>query len=490
MNFLNTKFLSSSLAFCKILQKSDCDFQGVEIDSRKSLQDKIFFAIKGNRFDGHDFLSSALDKGAKAFIVSDLEKSRFLLESKSISVLLVPDTVKALAELAHKWRKKLKLTVIGITGSCGKTSVCSFTKTLLSDLSPYASPKSYNNTIGVSLSLLAVKKEKALLIQEIGTNKPGEIAFLTKLSEPDISAVTMVGASHLEGLKDLTGVAEEKKQIYLKSPSAVWVFNKDNPWTKAIAKECYKLRSFTKESLTFKQKPPAPFIKKNKSLFSFSSKELDADLSFQIIKQEKSFTQLKGRISGFEFKTRLPFLGKESVENLMCASTIALAMGIPPKRIAEKLMECRKAKGRQESFLLKEKGIKVCFDAYNANPSSMAFFTNYCEQLSEGKNRILILGDMKELGEQTEYYHKELALNRAVLSSRVVFFVGEQAFLIGEEMKKNNYQGFYKAFKTYTKELSLLVKEHWKKEDFIGIKASRSLALEQVFFDLTGKKIL
>ena len=464
-------FLSSSLSSCKVLQEGSFSFEGIEIDSRKALKNKIFFAIKGDRFDGHDFLVPALDKGAKAFIVSDLEKARFLLDHKNISVFLVPDTMKALTELAHEWRKKLQLRVIAITGSSGKTSVCAFTKTLISDFDPYASPKSYNNKIGVSLSLLAVKKPKAILIQEIGTNQPGEIAFLTKLCQPDISALTMVGASHLEGLKNLVGVAKEKKQIYLNSPSAFWIFNKDNPWTKSIANECYELRKSNKE----------------KKILSFSAK--GSDVSFQSFPQEnKKSLLLKGKISDFEFKKEVPFF--THAENLMCASTIALALGVSPQRIVDLLPECQLPKGRQESFLLKDKKIEIYFDAYNANPSSMAFFFSHLEQLSEGENRFLILGDMKELGGQTEFYHKELASHKVVLQSRVVCFVGEQAVLIEKELKKNNYQGFFKAFESCNEELSEFVKKYGKAQDIIGMKASRSLGLERVFFDITGKRIL
>ena len=470
MSFFNTGFLVASLSHCKVLQQSDFPVEGVGIDARKDLKNKVFVAIKGHRFDGHDFLSLALNQGAKAFIVSDLEKSRFLLEHKNVSLFLVPDTVAALVELARSWRKKQELQVIGITGSNGKTSVCSFTKTLLSDLSPFVSPKSYNNAIGVSLSLLSVLRKKAWLIQEIGTSQPGEIAFLTELCQPDISVVTMVGASHLEGLKSLDGVAKEKKNIYLKKALAVGVFNKDNPWTKSMAEDFSRLGT-------------------QSTVFSFSSKEPDANVSLKIIKQDKDSFKIQGRIGDFKSTAVVPLFGKESLENLMCASTIALAVGIAPKRIWDKLPECHNPKGRQEKFILKEKDISICFDAYNANPTSMDFFLDYCEKSSLGKNRLLVLGDMKELGCHTEKYHKDLAFNKTLLSSRGVFFVGEQGFLMAKELKKNQYQGIFKAFKAYSPQLSCLLKEQWQKGDFIGIKASRSLALEQLFFDLTGKKI-
>lgn len=478
MSALRTDFLISALSGCKVLQKPEFQFEGVGIDSRKNLKDKIFFAIKGCRFDGHDFLDSALSQGAKAFVVSDLEKARFLLEHKKIGLLLVQDTVVALTQLARSWRQELELKVIGVTGSSGKTSVCFFSKTLISDLSPFVSPKSYNNALGVSLSLLGVSKKESVLIQEIGTNQPGEIAFLTELCQPDISVVTMVGASHLEGLKSLEGVAQEKKNIYLKSPSALWIFNKDNIWTKSMADGLYRPR---REGV---------FSKRGQTLFSFSSKDTEVDVSLRLLQQEKDYFIVQGHIGAFKSKAKIPLFGKENLENLMAAAAIALAMGIPPQRIWEKLPECRKPKGRQESFVLKEKNLSICFDAYNANPDSMEFFLKHCEQAIPGPRRILVLGDMKELGGESKKYHIRLASHPVLLSSKALFFVGEEASLIAGELKKNQYQGIFEAFKAYNKKLSPLIKKQCQKGDFIGIKASRSLALEQVFFDLTGKNIL
>ena len=501
MQTLSRDFINSSLSSCKHVSTSRIEsWEGVEIDSRKQPKNKVFFAIQGTRFDGHDFLSSALDQGAKAFVVSDLEKARFLLKEKHVNLFLVPDTLKALTELAKAWRKKLELKVLAITGSSGKTSVSSFTKTLLADLSPFASPNSYNNAIGLSLSLLRVHKKGAVLIQELGTNTPGEIAFLTDLCQPDLSVVNMVGASHLEGLKSLEGIAQEKKHIYTNSPQAVWVFNKDNPWTQSMAEEFYKQRGEsslkkkqTLRSLSSTKKKQTLWslssTKKKQTLWSFSSTKTNVDVSFKIKQQDKEGLRIEGQIAGFPSTAQVPLFGKESVENLMCASTIALAMGVSPERIWEKLPECRSPKGRQQIFFLKEKAISICFDAYNANPSSMDFFLRMCETSALGTHRFLILGDMKELGVQSENYHKKLASHKIILDSRVLFFIGEKADLIEKELQKNQYQGIFKAFKAYHKELHLSVKKEWKKKDFIGLKASRSLALERLFFDLTGVDI-
>ncbi|MCZ0932341.1 MAG: UDP-N-acetylmuramoyl-tripeptide--D-alanyl-D-alanine ligase, partial [Oligoflexia bacterium] len=241
-SLLKTDFLLQALPANK-LQAIPTVFSGVSLDSRKEVKGTVFFAIKGKNFDGHDFLLQALDKGAKAFVVSDEKRAQSVLKNKEVTVALVPDTVKALQNLAQSWLKALDIKVLAVTGSNGKSAVCSFTQTLLSDFSVFASPKSYNNFIGVPLSLLNVTQKSSFLVQEIGTNAPGEIAFLTRLCQPSVSLVTMVAPSHLEGLKTLESVAQEKRDIYLSSPKAVWIFNKDNPYTKKMWKELGKPNS-------------------------------------------------------------------------------------------------------------------------------------------------------------------------------------------------------------------------------------------------------
>ena len=465
----SSNFLFQSLSNPEFLYKKSGVFKGVSLDSRQNLKDKIFFAVKGKRFDGHDFLSQAFDKGAGAFVVSDLKKARFFLKNKKRSIILVPDTVKALTDMARSWRKLMQVQVIGITGSNGKSTTRCFTESVLSQLLPFASPKSYNNAIGVSLSILNVSKKSAFLIQEIGTGRPGEIAFLTQLSHPIVSAVTMAGPSHLEGFKSVSAIAREKQDIYLQSPQAVWVFNRDNKWTRAM---------WGRLSQT------------HPKILGFSSHEKTADVRLRFLKESQKQSQIAGHIGSLQSQSKVLFFGRENLENFMCACALGLAVGLKPEQIWKQAVQCRLPKGRQEFTTLKNKKISICFDAYNANPSSMEFFFNSSQKSSFGQNRIFILGDMKELGKESEKYHKELSHNPILLSSRVIFFVGEYACLIEEELKKNHYQGIFKAFTSYSESLSSLVKKHWKKGDFIGIKASRTLGLERLFFDLTGKKIL
>ena len=223
-------------------------------------------------------------------------------------------------------------------------------------MEPFASPKSYNNVIGVSLSLLKVDRKKALLIQELGTNHPGEIAFLSSLCNPRFSAVTMVGPSHLEGLGSIEQIAEEKKQIYIYSPKALWLFNRDNPYTEQMFQE-----------LTGSHKP----------FSSFSSRRLNVDVHLQFLKESARGSLIKGHIGSVPSQAKIVFNGKQNLENLMCACGLALGAGIQPKQIWKLIPKCSLPTGRQNWFQIKEKNISILFDAYNANPSSMDFFYGF-----------------------------------------------------------------------------------------------------------------
>ena len=176
-------------------------------------------------------------------------------------VIQVPDTLKALQALASYWRKKNNFQVIGITGSAGKTTTKFFCQTLLEkSFVVQASPKSFNNHYGVPLSLLSANQDTNFLIQEIGMNQVGEIASLSRLADPDIVTVTQVGDSHIGILKGKANIAHEKEQIYLTCPKALPVFNKDNPWTKAMYERWKKHQPVKKTALVFSAQDKKPIF--------------------------------------------------------------------------------------------------------------------------------------------------------------------------------------------------------------------------------------
>ena len=249
---LNTEILCSIIKGRFLHKKNQTSFRGVSIDSREAdLNQKIFFAIKGVHFDGHDFLDQALKKGVSVLVVHKTVSCN----TNSTTIIEVNDTLKALHLLTSWWRKKLNFSVIGITGSTGKTTTKNFCLTLLAStkfpssshsksnppppppLHPeektlIASPKSFNNMYGVPLTFLSATENTKIVIQEIGMNQKGEIKNLCQLAQPDIVVVTQIGSSHIGILGNKASIAKEKEEIYINSPKATGVFNLDDPYTR------------------------------------------------------------------------------------------------------------------------------------------------------------------------------------------------------------------------------------------------------------------
>ena len=318
------------------------------------------------------------------------------------------------------------------------------------------------------LSLLNVNRKEAFLIQEIGTNSPGEIALLTTLCNPVISAVTMIGPSHLERLGSVKLITKEKQQIYLKSPKALWLFNRGNLWTEKMFQK---------------------FGVSHKPTLTFSSDKKNANISLWFLRENSQSSVIEGHIASAKSKAKVLFSGKHNLENLMCACGLALGAGIDPQEIWSLIPKCKLPKGRQEWFKLKDKNISILFDAYNANPSSMSLFLDSCESFSKASQRLSVLGDMKELGKNSMQYHKQLAKHPALLNSRFIAFIGKYGNVLKEALKQKGFKGRFVSSKTYNRQIFSELEKELKPNDFLALKASRSLKLENLLFDLTGKKV-
>ena len=444
-------------------------FVSVSTDTRKPLKGTVFFALKGQHFDGHDFLTQASDNGAALLIASDKKKiASFIKAGKpNCGLIQVEDTLKALQSTAVFWRKKLGLKLICLTGSSGKTTTKQFTSDLLPKA--FASPGSFNNHFGVPLSILSVKRKKGVLVQEIGASHKGEIRALTHLCEPLIAAVTAIGPAHLAGFNNMKSLAKEKQQIYEKSPNAKWIFNEDNPWTRRML-SCMK-----------GTKPP-------EEIFTFSGINKKARVCFFIVQEKRMSMRIKGLIEGVSGSANLHFSGCWQLENLMCAASLALAGGARPETIWQRLSLCRMPPGRQNWFELRKRKVGILFDAYNANPLSMQAFLQQCHKYKKGR-LILILGDMKELGAKSASYHKSLGQSEYLRNADVLWYIGQHADLIKQTLKTNSFKGEFIQSESYEKNSLKKINKQLRPGDTVGIKASRSLKLEQALSDLTGRHI-
>ena len=406
---LSAKKLCSVVKGRFVQQWDHSFFTGVSTDSREpDLTGKIFFALKGSHFDGHNFLTTALEKRASALII-DEAYGQVSISSAPINIIQVKDTLKALQLLASYWREALPFKVIGITGSSGKTTTKFFCKALLEkSFSVKVSPKSFNNQYGVPLSLLSVGEDTDFLIQEIGMNRAGEIAFLSKMAQPNIVAVTQVGDSHIGFLKSRKNIAREKEQIYLSCHRALPVFNMDNPYTKVMYEHWKKHR-------------PA-----GHQAFVFSSQDETADLFLQVTKVEKARLSVSGHIQGVKGSAVLSITGPVHLNNIMCAGTLALATGLKEQTIWQNLSLCRLPPGRLQWIKLVH-GAEVLFDGYNASPESViALLNHFLSSVVLGK-KILVLGDFLELGTLLEKVQKQVAEKVAKSDVWACWLIGEQA---------------------------------------------------------------
>ena len=446
----------------QVISKKECGFNQVSIDTRDkdSLVQGAFFALKGER-DGHDFLNKAVPP-AYILVVESLKEIEKL--KGQVTLLQVADTVQALQDWAVYWRNKLKLKTAVVTGSNGKTTTKHFCKILFQDdPSVLVSPKSYNNYLGVPLSLLQADLTTRVLIQEVGTSQKGEIQKLCRIVRPDVAVCTMVGFSHIQGLETLEEVSREKEQVYIQNAQdGIAVFNLDNEWTLAM---------------------------KNRhqgSLLTFSSQDKSADIFLQVHEAGEDFLIVKGSIQGEKGECRISLSGRHHLTNIMSAVGLALALGQKPGDLWRKLSFLTSPEGRFQWMKVGRK--KILFDAYNSNPQSMSAFLDYLSSCKD--SFVLCIGDMLDLGVRSSEFHRQLGRKTAQIKADYVFYIGQYRFDFENGLKDMKVRVNYELYEKFQKGLGLKILSVLKPSNRLALKASRGLRLERVveeIKDLEGK---
>lgn len=350
---------------------------GVSIDTRTLKSGELYVAVRGERFDGHHFLQQAADAGAVAAMVDTP------IEHAPLPLLLVDDTIKALGKMATLHRASMPAKVIAITGSCGKTTTRALTASIFSLAgNTLASVGSLNNNIGVPLTLLKLTPNHQYAIQEIGTNNPGEIAELTAIANPDVSVVTLAAPVHLEGLKTIEGVAREKGAIFTGlKPDGTAVMNADDPFL-----NLWQHMAGSRQQIRFA-------LNNSADVRADNVRTQDGYLTFRLITPVG------------ECEIALQFLGKHNVTNALAAAGMAIAAGIDLTTIQQGLQQARPENRR----LIAKDGVAGCQvidDSYNANPVAMGAAIELLASFD--KRRILVFGDMAELGDQAMAYHQQV----------------------------------------------------------------------------------
>ncbi len=362
------------------LHGEDASIDAIGNDSRTLAPGSLYLALRGERFDGHDFAASAVDNGASALLVERLLPL-------DVPQVVVADAERALARIATAMQRDRATRVFAITGSNGKTSVKTLLLAILQHVARvegrqvYATPGNRNNEIGMPLAVIDAPEDADFAIYEMGTGKPGDIAYLTAIAAPDVALVNNVAPAHLERMGSLLEIANTKAAVYddLRE-GGVAVVNADDAFAPFFAE-----RAGAHRVLRF-------------------GLEASADVTASAIVLAEAGSRFRLHAPQGEAEVALQLPGRHNVLNALAAASLALAAGIALPRVAEGLAQARPVAGRQVAHVLPG-GAVLVDDSYNANPGSLAAAI---AALAAGKEDAwLVLGDMRELGPDAEALHAQ-----------------------------------------------------------------------------------
>ncbi len=421
--------------------------QKITTDTRKLESGAIFFALKGDNFDANTFAQQAIEAGC-AYAIVDSEKI-----SNGTTILLVEDVLVTLQQLAKYHRSQLKFPVIGITGSNGKTTNKELIHAVLSKkYNTYATKGNLNNHIGVPLSLLALTHQHEMAIIEMGANHQGEIAMLSDLSDPDYGIITNIGKAHLEGFGGIEGVKKGKSELYkhINQKNGKIFINGNDAILLDLAKDLSKI---------------------------YYGERIEFDVHGKLF-ENSEFVEFKWNVSAKSLENqplvKTQMFGQYNFINLLCAACIGNYFNVKESDVNDALSSYSPEMNRSQ--VKKTESNILILDAYNANPSSMSLAIDNFEKQNL-KNKIVILGDMLEMGEYSDLEHEKIIAQLQNCDFKKVILVGVQ-FL---RLKSKHLQ--YHFFKNI-EELKDDVNVNKINDSTVLIKGSRGVQLEKIVFFL------
>ena len=472
-----------------VLGAQQGEFQGVSTDSRQIKPGDLFFALVGEKFDAHQFLEKAFESGAKAMVlhrwdsrlvdlVGTLQFGRLsdFVSQQKLTVFVVPDTLRALQDLARHERREFKGPVVSITGSNGKTTTKEFTTTILSQSWRVHSAKgSFNNHVGLPLTLLSIPEDTEVVVLEMGMNHSGEIDSLCRVAEPTHTVVTMVGTAHIENLGSQDSIARAKEEIYLGTRRGGFqVFNLDNPWTISMYK-----RALERHQDWEKQFGKAL----EEHVFTFSSQDQpnsDGSHVYLTLKEMDLETMwVEGTIGDIPGQARVPVFGAQNLNNLMAASALALSLGMPPSRIWKGLENCRTIWGRNQ-LLKAPSGCAVLFDAYNSNPESMKGLLENFKRLPVGVRKFAVFAEMLELGTLSAQFHREMGALVAQAHFEAIYFYGPHAQDFAEGARSQGAMDRLLISEEFSESLAKQFVARLDSNSLLALKGSRGMKMERM----------
>jgi UDP-N-acetylmuramoyl-tripeptide--D-alanyl-D-alanine ligase len=422
--------------FAKALNK-------IKTDSRAVMPGDLFVAIPGAKVDGHDYIAEAVSRGAVGAVISRPIEI-------SLPTLLVPNTVLALGMAAIAYRAQFSLPIMALTGSCGKTTVKEMTAFILEEVgSTLFTSGNYNTEIGVPITLLQLQASHQRAVIELGARKKGDITYLMDLVKPNIALITNVGVAHLEAFGGSREIAIAKGEIFECLPeNGIAIINNDD-----------------QEASYWKS-----LLKPTQTLITFGL-DHEADVMTKNIRLEAAFSEFDCAIKGDIFKVRLPVAGRHNVQNAIAAIAAASAFGVPQSAMQQGLERFVTVSGRLQ-YKAGKNGAVLIDDTYNANPVSMRAALAVLSKQS--RHKLFIMGDMVELGSETEKLHGEIGKDAKQQGVDELLAVGS--------LSKNAVLQFGMGAKHFQDKSSLVsyVLQALNDETTVLIKGSRSMRMEEI----------
>lgn len=432
---------------------AETECTGISIDSRTVQPGNLFVALPGTRVDGHDFIQNAKQKGAAAALVTHLT-------DVDLPQLKVDDTASALGKLCAAWRKRFPIPLIAVTGSNGKTT----TKNMIANIMAaacngaaaevLATEGTLNNHLGLPLTLARLNTKHRYAVIEMGMNHFGELEYLSRLTQPQVAIITNAAAAHLEGVGDIAGVARAKGEIFLGLPQdGIAILNRDDAfydyWKSILGNQRHLSFGF------------------------HDNADVRADIQESSTKQHMHIHAPQGQID-----VQLPLLGKHNAQNALAAAAAALAAGISLTAVRHGLENMVPAPGRLQMHTLAN-GVNIIDDTYNANPFSLQAAVETLASFN-GK-KILVLGDMKELGPEASSLHH--AAGEKIRHAGIDYL-----FTYGE-LSANTAQAFGDGAFHFSEQEKLVnaLKPFLYNTTTILVKGSRSMRMEKVVVGLIGE---
>ncbi|MGU9538764.1 UDP-N-acetylmuramoyl-tripeptide--D-alanyl-D-alanine ligase [Clostridium tepidum] len=436
------------------------EYNSVSTDTRKIKKGDIFIALKGENFNGNNFVETAIEKGAALCIVSELKFDKEKV-NKSSYIVKVKNTNKAILDLAKYYKSKLDIKVVAITGSTGKTSTKDLVAAVLSEkYKVFKTEGNFNNEIGLPLMIFKLDKSYDIAVLEMGMNHLNEIHNMAEAAKPDIAIITNIGISHIENLGSRENILKAKLEVTdFFGNDNVLIINGDNDILSNFESDKYKVYKIGTEDK-----------------FDFNGQNLileEESIKFDILEQ--------GKIAYKGFKVNVP--GKHNVLNSLIAVASGKILDMDYKDIQNGIKKLEATSMRLD--IIKENGFTIINDCYNASPDSMKAAIDVMKNIN-GKRTIAILGTMMELGNESYKAHREVSEYAKEKQVDLLFSIGEfnEAYREGfEETNKDNYRSFFN-----NKEAAIYIKNIIRDGDVILVKASRAMKLEEIVEELKIKQ--